>query len=232
MTLSTMPNPVTDTLSAADVDHYLRQHPEFFRDHLTLLEILTVPHPSGDAVSLVSRQLGVMREKNQRLARQLEDLVSIARENDGVYQRLHQITLALLDAKTVEDVIEGLDGGLHQYFQADFVAVRIAKPELDFSLADMMLAPASRGWVFCQSILESGKPRCGTLGSDEADVIFGADADAVGSCVIVPLQHAGLMGLFAIGSRDAERFREEMGMVFLQQMSEILAARLSALLNS
>jgi uncharacterized protein YigA (DUF484 family) len=40
-----------------------------------------------------------------------------------------------------------------------------------------------------------------------------------------------LRGIFAIGSRDEQRFHSDMGSVFLRQMSEVLAAKLSALIN-
>ena len=40
------------TVSAAEVEVYLRQHPDFFRDQLDLLEILKVPHPWGEPCPL------------------------------------------------------------------------------------------------------------------------------------------------------------------------------------
>ena len=52
------------------------------------------------------------------------------------------------------------------------------------------------------------------------------------SQAVLKLDHAGLRGVFAIGSRDSTRLRADMGVVFLTQMSEILAARLAALLYS
>ena len=130
-------------LSEEAVASYLRNHPDFFDRHIGLLEILNVPHPSGTAVSLVERQLALLREKNQRLAEQLDDLLQIARENDTLNQRMHQLTLSLLDARSVEDMLACLDWGLHQYFQTDFVAVRILSPYRESPVVNLFVKASS-----------------------------------------------------------------------------------------
>ncbi len=65
-------------ITSAQVEEYLRKNPEFFNEHLNLLEEMTIPHPSGNAVSLISKQLEIYRGKHQELERQLaskKDLV-------------------------------------------------------------------------------------------------------------------------------------------------------------
>jgi len=219
------------SLTSEQVADFLRAHPAFFKDHLSLLEGMTVPHPSGAAVSLVARQLDLLREKNQRLLRQLDDLVQIARDNDALYQRIHQLTMTLLEATSVEDVLASLDWGLHQYFQADFVVVRILDPWQDSAIANLFVKADSPNLAWCESIIEADKPRCGRPEAGHVGFLFGEDADVVHSQAVIALRHAGLRGVFAIGSRDAERFHSDMGSVFLRQMSEVLAAKLSALIN-
>ena len=214
------------------IEHYLCHHPEFFADHLGLLEILTVPHPSGAAVSLVERQLALLRDKNQRLMGQLDNLLQIARENDALHQRMHQMTLTLLDATSVEDVLACLDWGLHQYFQTDFVAMRLLSPFRESPVANLFIQVATDAGGWCDSLVERDKPLCGPLAIEEAEFLFGDQAAEVASHAVIGLRHAGLRGILAIGSRDQGRFRPDMSFVFLNQMSEILAARLSSLLNA
>lgn len=220
-----------DLSGAADVAAYLSSHPDFFKTHLSLLESLRLPHESGTAVSLVARQIDVLREKNERLVEQLDDLVQIARENDALYQRIHQLTLTLLDAKSLEDVLASLDWGLHQYFQADFVVVRLLHPVVESPVLHLFTAQdhPSRSWA--EERAESAQPLCGQPNPDHATYLFGDVADEVKSYAVVRLHHAALRGLFAIGSRDPERFRSDMGFVFLTQMSEVLASRIASLLT-
>lgn len=218
-------------LESLEVAAYLREHPEFFEAHLDLLEILSVPHESGAAISLVARQLDLLRDRHQRMTRQLEDLVQIARDNDALHQRVHQLTLTLLDARSLGDVLGSLDWGLHQFFQADFVAVRILDPMLESPVQGLFVEPQhpQRGW--CDRLVARETPLCGPLEPDPLAFLFGENAGEVASLIVIRLHHAGLKGLFAIGSRDSERFRRDMGFEFLRQLGEILAARLATLLH-
>lgn len=216
---------------AAQIATYLLSHPDFFKDHLSLLETLRLPHESGTAVSLVARQIDVLREKNERLLEQLDELVQIARDNDALYQRIHQLTLTLLDAKSLEDVLASLDWGLHQYFQADFVVVRLLHPELESPVLQLFTPKDHPSRTWAEERAESAQPLCGKPDPAHAAYLFGDSAEEVGSYAVIRLHHAALRGLFAIGSRDPERFRSDMGFVFLTQMSEILASRMASLLS-
>ena len=71
-------------LSPVEVESYLRRNLDFFENHPALLEELRLPHDCNGAVSLVTRQIEMLRSKAERLNNQLEDLVQIARENDAV----------------------------------------------------------------------------------------------------------------------------------------------------
>jgi uncharacterized protein len=69
-------------ISARQVIDYLRQHPDFFVQQEDLLCDLTLRHDSGPAVSLLERQVSVLRERNMQMRRRLAAMVEIAREND------------------------------------------------------------------------------------------------------------------------------------------------------
>ena len=114
-------------LTATQVEEYLRQHPEFFNEHLHLLEHMSIPHPSGNAISLISKQLEIFRSRHHEMENQLTALIEIARDNDTSLNRMHKLTLALLDATTLEEAVANLDIVLSEYFLIDFVAVRIIK---------------------------------------------------------------------------------------------------------
>ncbi len=214
-----------------EVAAYLWAHPAFFQDHLPLLEGMRVPHPSGEAVSLVTRQLDLLREKNHRLLKQLDELVLIARDNDALYQRIHQLTLTLLEANSVEDVLASLDWGLHQFFQTDYVVIRILEPWRDSAIANLFVAADHPETAWCEEVIEGDKPLCGKPDGEPVAFLFGEDAELVQSYAVIALRHAGVRGVLAIGSREAERYHSDMGSIFLRQMSEVLAAKLSALIN-
>lgn len=221
----------SEDMSEAQVESWLRAHPRFFQHHLDLLEILEIPHPSGAAVSLVARQIDVLRDKNRRLEGQLKDILRIARENDALLRRAHKLTLNLLDAASLDDALACLRWLLHECFEADFVSLRLIREDAACPIADLCVSPDHPDLAQFFSLLESGEPECGIAEPSRAAFLFGADAAEVLSYALAPLQHAGLKGILAIGGRQGDRFDAGMDKLFLSHMSEIVAARLVSLLS-
>lgn len=218
-------------LTSKQVEQYLRQHPEFFNEHLHLLEQMRIPHPSGNAVSLISKQLEIFRAKHQELESQLTELIEIARENDTSYVRMHKLTLALLDAKTVEEAVANLETVLSEYFLTDFVAIRIIKHAPDTTNSYLYIEPDSEDLKPFSKELSSSEPTCGRPTLTQAKILFGDSSLEAQSYAIMPMMFTELEGFLAVGSREDGRFHYSMGSLFLTQMSEIVGTRLIALLQ-
>ena len=224
-------NEQQSALTAEEVEAYLQQHPEFFNEHLNLLEKMSIPHPCGDAVSLILKQLEIFRSKHHEQESQLTALIEIARENDTSVNRMHKLSLALLDAATLEEAIANLDLVLSEYFLTDFVAVRIIKQNPGSALANLFIEPDSEALKAFSKELCSNQPQCGRPTLAQAKVLFGEAALEVKSCAIIPMRFTELDGLLAIGSRQEGRFHYSMGHLFLTQMAELIGTRLISLLQ-
>jgi len=59
-----IPEIVKANVSEEQVAAFLSANPDFFLDHQELLANLTLPHQSGEAVSLLERQVSVLRERS------------------------------------------------------------------------------------------------------------------------------------------------------------------------
>jgi len=219
-------------LTDVEVEKYLRQHPEFFNEHLNLLEKMSIPHPCGDAVSLILKQLELFRSKHHEQESQLTALIDIARENDASVNRMHRLSLALLDAATLEETVANLELVLSEYFLTDFVALRIIKHNPDSALANLFIDPGSEALEPFSKELGSNQPKCGRPTLEQAKVLFGDAAVEVKSCAIIPMRFTELDGILAIGSRQDGRFHYSMGHLFLTQMAELIGTRLISLLQS
>ena len=55
--------PSNNELSAQDVASYLKTNPEFFIEQEDLLADLSLPHESGKAISLLERQVTILRDR-------------------------------------------------------------------------------------------------------------------------------------------------------------------------
>ncbi|POZ52642.1 Diaminopimelate epimerase [Methylovulum psychrotolerans] len=225
--------PYLSELSEGQVERYLQKHPEFFNEHLNLLEQIHIPHPSGNAVSLISKQLEIFRSRHHEMENQLTELIDIARDNDTSIMRMHKLSLALLDATTLADAVKNLNIALCEYFLTDFVAIRIIKEGGHPHLDELFITPHSEKLKPFIKELSTQQPGCGRPTLAQARVLFGeAVAADVKSCAIIPMMFTELEGILAIGSREEDRFVEGMGHLFLKQMSELVGTRFIALLKA
>ena len=86
-------------VSADQVAHYLQKHPDFFINRDSLLEEITLPHESGNAISLLERQVKILRERSIESRHTLNTLMETAKYND----QLFSVTRALILALLIED---------------------------------------------------------------------------------------------------------------------------------
>jgi uncharacterized protein YigA (DUF484 family) len=215
MTSSQQPQHADDETIEASVVDYLSRNLRFFEQHPDLLAQLRIPHASGSAVSLLEHQVRVLRERNQNLQDRLDELLEVARDNDRLAERMHRLTLELMDATSVDGILFCLKDELRGSFDCDAVTVRLlgrgdpAQGWVELSMAERKL--------FSQ-VLKEPRPMCGRLPRDQLQFLFGDTATAIGSAALVPLADNGLIGLLAMGSYRTDRFHPGMGTVFLRQL--------------
>ena len=220
-----------DELTTAQVETYLKKHPEFFHNHLGLLENMSIPHPSGNAVSLISKQLEIFRGKHKELENQLTALIEIARDNDTSFGRMHELTLALMEAKNIEDAVANLDKVFAECFLTDFSSIRIIKNNTDSAVSNIFVNTDDERLQHFNKELTTNQPKCGRPTLAQAQFLFGDIATEVKSCAIIPMVYTELEGIIAIGSHDETRFHYSMGNLFLTQMGEVIATRLISLVD-
>ncbi len=213
-------------ITADDVAEYLREHPDFFNDHLELLAEIDVPHETGQAVSLIERQVAVLRQDNGQLRKRIRELVDIARDNDSLISKLHQLGLEMIQADTLDMFIDVLMECLHRDFDADAVAVRLFENGTLVTARAEVVPADDVGVGYFSSILKKGKPVCGRFNNDQLYYLFGERAAQIKSVALVPLHHGGDLGFFAIASRDVKRFRAGMSTSFLAQLGDLASALL------
>ena len=231
--MSTQPKAeyVEEELSEQTIHDYLAANPDFFERHATLLSSLNLPHASGSAVSLVERQVSVLRQKELKLERQLKELISVARDNDVLSAKIHELTLQLLSADNLYNTIAAVEEALRSGFGADqAVLVLFGEPEAfeDISAGrffrvvkndDPSLKPFG-------TFLNGTKARCGKIRDSQREFLFHDDADEVGSAALVPLGDGAELGFLAIGSVDSDRFHPGMSIDFLTRLGDLVAAAL------
>ena len=220
-----------ESLSEDAIRDYLADHPDFFERHADLLGALKLPHSSGAAVSLVERQVSVLRQKDLKHERKLKELLEVARANDALSAKIHQLTLKLLSAADLSTLLGNLEEALRADFDADqsilvlfgereaFAEIRAGRFFKAISRDDSTLKPFD-------TFLKGNGARCGQIRDAQRDFLFGKETDEVGSAALIPLGSGSETGFLAIGSADSNRFHPGMSIDFLGRLGELVAEAL------
>lgn len=208
-------------LDAAEVAAYLRQHPAFFAEHDELLADLIIPHQRGQSVSLVERQVKLLRERNIEVRHRLSELMDVARENDRLFEKSRRLVLGLLESQSLEQVVASIEDSLRNDFQVPYVSLILFSEARRFSNARCITHSEARDAI--GHLLDSGRTLSGVLRPDELRFLFGESGSQVASTALAPIQHQGLHGVLALGSTDAHHYRSATGTLFLGFVADALA---------
>ena len=218
-----------DIVNDVSVADYLQTFPDFFERNSALLTKLRLPHirDSSATVSLVERQVEVLRERNQSLERKLKELVDVARANDALADRIHRLSQRLIQARTLLGTINAVETSLREDFEAMHSVLVLFLEEahtLEPEAGRFLRAAnaADDDIRSFESLLSSAKPRCGQVRDTQRDFLFGKDSVEIGSVALTPLGTKGSLGLLAIGASDAERFHPAMSTEFLSRIGELV----------
>ncbi|MGH8279267.1 MAG: DUF484 family protein [Gammaproteobacteria bacterium] len=212
------------------VSDYLTHHPGFFEDHTDVLLRLEVPHPTGHAVSLIERQVDVLRRQHRQMERKLLDLIEVARNNDALIERIHRLAIALLEGENLADRLYTVQDELRNRFGADEVSLFLVgtPPEADAGPA-RWFEPGTTDLEQFREFLDADNPYVGRLRTSQLEFLFGEQAEHIASAALVPLAARGKLGVLALGSQEAERFGPTLGTAFLARIGELVTAAIQPL---
>ena len=216
----------TKVLNEHEVAAYLQQNPEFFENHADLLAVMHVPSAHGKrAVCLAERQQVAQRDKIRQLERKYSELLTIGIENDETGNKVHQLTLGLLNSVDFSALNQMLVETLRENFNVPYVNIKLwalpADNDLNKQAAFELVDETLKTWV-----LGLNAPYCGSPINDSFEYLFN---DGVGakSYAVIPLGTADTIGFLVLASDDEKRFYPGMGTLFLQRLNELLTAALS-----
>jgi len=237
MTTQTKPNVSTAAeipapkakITREHVARYLRTHSDFFIHHADLIETLAIPHETGVAVSLVERQVELLRNKNKELDQKLHLLIKVAKDNEKVSHRLHAITLGLVSIRGFDETLSGIHDLMHADFPGTKVNLRLfeALPDTTVKDCEEMEKPLQKSKLI-QDLFSSRRRGVAFLTKRQIENVFDTEKKKkpISSAAAVALKKDQQLGVLFLGSTDANRFQNGMGTLFLGNLGEILGAKL------
>jgi uncharacterized protein len=217
-------------LSERDVVAYLRATPDFLLRYPDLLETLELQHSSGSAVSLIERQVEILRGRSQRLEDRLSNLLENARDNERRATSVHRLARSLIRAPTLASAILGLQTSMREDFGIDEVFVGIVGPLLKHTNIDGLVRLDPDGAIVrsFDNFFRTKLIECGPLAEAQARLLFPKATDLPLSAAVVPLEKEKNLGMLVLGSRDDKRFQPRQGRLFLEMTAELVSAAVRA----
>lgn len=232
MSTQAKPEYAEEEVSEQAVCDFLAANPEFFERNAKVLARLRIPHESGGTVSLVERQVSMLRQKEVRLERKLKELIRVARDNDVLAAKIHKLCLQLLAADDLNATVAAIEEAMRSGFGADQAVLVLFGNPGDFDdvsagrffravpREDEALGPFA-------TFLKGSGPRCGQVRDAQRNFLFKGDAEDIGSVALLPLGDKTSIGFLAIGSVDANRFQPGMSIDFLIRVGELISGALN-----
>lgn len=212
-------------ISDDQVTSYLRSHPHFFEHHASLLTEIYLPSPHGaGAISLAERQQLAQRDKIRVLEVKLASLIGYAQENDATSEKIHVLCVNLLKNQGFENLQSLIANSMQNDFAVTQSAIRIwANPTNSVASPPAEFSPENK--VFIEWVQALNAPHCGAL----PDAAKGMLNDELASFAFIPLyqnrtDERQAFGVLMLGAADAERFKADMGLMYLERIGELISA--------
>lgn len=208
-------------MDAEQVATYLLDNPEFFSQFPHIIEKITIPHTHKGSVSLVELQSEQLRKKVRSLSHKLNQLISIAQQNEAIYRVYADLNLRILKCTNLDDLKFILEEVIQENLQLSSVTLKLFK--------GAHALPEIQQRLFVEKRFKRHKFFFGRLSDHERKLLF-ADQEA-NSVALLLIGDLGELGILAIGSKDPGHFNPDMDTLLITQLQQFLGILLPKLLN-
>lgn len=220
--------PSISEIGSDQVAAYLMDHPEFFAKHQDLLADLTLPHDSGEAVSLMERQVRILRERGIDARSKLNSLISNARDNDQLFEFTKDTVLALLGSRDVVDIVQVTEDRLTSQDNIDTCELILSKEKITSVPDSIRREQEDELEKIFAKVFRLKRTYCGTLRAEQLNYLFEDSKDSIRSTALCPIvSNDEIFGLLAIGNSSENYFNIKLDTLFLDFIGNVIGAILS-----
>jgi len=214
-------------LDDEQVAGWLLAHTDFFDRHAEVFEQITLHHQThGKAVSLIEHQVSRLRDRNQQLQNRLKALLDTARENESRVMHLQDLARSLIVARNLVEVFKALEAGLKRDFSVDavYLGLKSDHPRAEPVKGLRFLTAEDQVCVAFKEFFRHPRPVCGPLSERQLEAVFPGESGLLTSAAVMPLGKPVMLGMLVVASREAKRFRPDIGTLFLELIADLVAA--------
>ncbi|NQV68513.1 MAG: DUF484 family protein [Pseudohongiella sp.] len=212
-------------LSPEQVANYLQEHPEFFVEQDELLANLSLPHESGKAISLLERQVTILRDRGIESRQKLGNLLENARNNDQLFDTTRNLVLALLRAENVTEIANVTQDQLSSHTNIDRCEIIVVEQE-GLCISDSVRTEShSNLQKKFADVFRLRKTHCGEITEDQANYLFPTNDNSIHSTALCPVIHNNeILALIAFGNQNENYFNVNLDTLFLDFIGHVVGA--------
>lgn len=204
------------------VRDYLSSHPHFFDANPDILDQMNLSHDSGEAISLVERQVSVLRDRNEEMRDRLDSMLVSARNNELLFEKTKRLVLNLLEADGLSALVDTLYESLGKDYEVEFYSLTFLGEQTQLPQTEARVVGMDKANSQIGNLISSNRAVCGILRESEMTFLFGERGRVVGSVAAVPLIYGNTYAILAVGNSDPNHYKSSMGTLFLSYIAEIL----------
>ncbi|MFP6807796.1 MAG: DUF484 family protein [Pseudomonadales bacterium] len=220
------PQQIEPEITDIQVADYLAEHPEFFVDKDSLLRDMVLPHQQGQAISLVERQVRLLRERNLDTRTKLDEFVEAARINNETFEKCSKLILDMIDAEDAGQFFDALESSFKRDFNCDAYGLIIFSETTEQINHFTSSISENAAMKVVGGLIKAKNPTLGILRPAEHDFLFRENSSTVQSAAVLPIardpQQGKPIALLAIGSDDANYFKAGMGTIFISFIAQAI----------
>lgn len=218
-------------LTAEQVAAYLKEHPEFFVDRDSLLAEITLPHESGKAISLLERQVKILRERTIESRHTLNTLLENAKYNDQLFNVTRALVIALLMEDEVAQIASATEANLCTQPGIDACSVILFESEHLKNVEHARQESAEFLQQNFPTLLRDRRTQCRAIDKETAAFLFPQRSGTIRSAALCPIGRERMLGVLAIGNKAQEYFNADLDTMFLDFIGEVLESVIARKIN-
>ena len=212
-------------LSSEQVASYLRTHPEFFIEQNDLLAEMSLPHESGNAISLLERQVTILRDRGIDTRQKLANLLENARNNDQLFDTTRSLVLALLRAENIAEIANIAQSQLSGLANIDRCEIILITQEGIKASDSARIESGDKLQQEFPDVFRLKKTHCGAISEKQINFIFPENSNDIHSTAVCPvIDNDEILALIAFGNQAENYFNVNLDTLFLDFIGHVVGA--------
>lgn len=216
------------TLTVEEVTDYLLANRDFFMEQRELLNEINFPHETSGAVSLIERQVQILRENQKANQELIAELTVNANANHELLKKMQTLTLQLIRSKDAKALLDNLSENIYKQFDLSQMQLLMGEESQFSNLPHTQYLSKAEIAKVDTDILNL-HAYVGRVPAKLSDYFSPECLAKCQSIALIKFDAQGNNSYLLIGSADEQHFQSDMGTDFIEYIGEMLALLFSTL---